>query len=164
MSDEIPVEPDEIESGTGPSDTDPSEDRGDLGVTAGAGLGDDVPAPPLSDNTVFVPETDVGETLRPTLTTAAALLDDPLAEIPYEPDEETPPDPTPLTDKMHGPRGTPKRDAWDALQRERGKAAHAEIMANPAVSAFAQEESRRLEQKAQVQAAFVKAWKEKNKK
>lgn len=140
--------PDEIESGTGPSDTQPSGEAGDLGVTAGAGLGDDVPAPPLSS----------------TLTTAAALLDDPLSDIPYEPDEETPPDPTPLTDKMHGPRGTPKRDEWDALQRERGKAAHAEIMANPAVAAFAQEESRRLEQKAEIQAAFVKAWKEKNKK
>jgi hypothetical protein len=36
------------ESGTGPSDIAPSGERGDLGVTAGAGLGDDVPAPPLS--------------------------------------------------------------------------------------------------------------------
>lgn len=147
MSDEIPVEPDEIESGTGPSDIAPSEERGDLGVTAGAGLGDDEPAPPLSS----------------TLTTAAALLDDPLADIPYEPGE-TPPDPTPLTDKMHGPVGTEKRDAWDALQRERGAAAAAEIAANPAVAAFAQEESRRATQKAEVQAAFVKAWKEKQRK
>lgn len=37
-----------MESGTGPSDIAPSGERGDLGVTAGAGLGDDVPAPPLS--------------------------------------------------------------------------------------------------------------------
>jgi hypothetical protein len=37
------------ESGTGPSDTPPFGEAGDLGVTAGAGLGDDVPAPPLSE-------------------------------------------------------------------------------------------------------------------
>jgi len=36
------------ESGTGPSDTPPSGETGDLGVTAGVGLGDDVPTPPLS--------------------------------------------------------------------------------------------------------------------
>jgi len=95
----------------------------------------------------------------PALTTAAELLaDDPLSSLPVEePDDETPPDPTPLTDKRYGPRGTPKRDEWDALQRSLARNAEAEIAADPMVQQAVAQEAVRTEQKRLVTEAFLKA-------
>jgi hypothetical protein len=99
----------------------------------------------------------------PALTTAAELLaDDPLSSLPVEPeDDETPPDPTPLTDKMHGPRGTPKRDAWDARNRELARIAEAEIASHPMVQQATAHDAVRLAQKKAIQEAFIKAAKAK---
>jgi hypothetical protein len=143
VSDEIPVEP-EIESGTGPSDTAPSEeaDRGagsggdargsssDASVTAGAGLGDDVPAPPLSEDEDEIPPTPE----------EAELRDLPLAE----------------RERIKLERMTPE-------QKARYDGASAEIMSHPAVAAFRTEEDRRFAAKQATQAAFLAAYRKKMK-
>lgn len=118
----------------------------------------------MSEYDDLLPEDETKKIELPPLMTAADLLDDPLAGIPVsDDDEETPPDPTPLTDKAHGVRGTPERDAWEQLQRERREQADAEIAGHPAIVTAMEQEQVRLAQKQAVQEAFVKAWKEKNK-
>jgi hypothetical protein len=101
----------------------------------------------------------------PPLTTARELLDgadDPLASLPVEPpDDETPPDPTPLTDKAWGPRGDARRDERDAKHRELAQKANQEIAAHPGVATATAQEAVRLAQKKAIQEAFVKAHKAK---
>jgi len=85
-----------------------------------------------------------------------------LAGLPQEPeDSETPPDPTPQTDKMHGPRGTPLRDAWDAEQRRKAYEATVELEGMPAYQNFAQAEAEFEERKEAYRDAFVKAQRKK---
>jgi hypothetical protein len=99
----------------------------------------------------------------PALTTAADLMkDDPLSSLPVEPeDDETPPDPTPLTDKKYGARGNPIRDAWDRQQRGAAAQAEREIAAHPMVQQATAHDAVRLAQKKAIQEAFIKAAKAK---
>lgn len=102
----------------------------------------------------------------PALVTASDLLneEDVLASLPREPaDSETPPDPTPLTDKMHGPRGTPERDEWDATERRLAEEATAQLAADPRIQQAMAQEDVRLTQKEQVQAAFLEAFRKRQK-
>jgi len=78
-------------------------------------------------------------------------------------DSETPPDPTPLTDKMHGPRGTPERDEWDATERRLAEEATAQLAADPRIQQAMAQEDVRLTQKEQVQAAFLEAFRKRQK-
>ena len=104
------------------------------------------------------------ESLPPLTTAREMLADDPLSSLPVEdPDEDTPPDPTPLTDKLHGPRGTPARDERDARLREAALKANQEIAAHPMVAESMAHESVRLAQKKAIQEAFIKAQKAKAK-
>jgi len=90
--------------------------------------------------------------------------EDVLASLPREPaDSETPPDPTPLTDKMHGPRGTPERDEWDATERRLAEEATAQLAADPRIQQAMAQEDVRLTQKEQVQAAFLEAFRKRQK-
>lgn len=79
-------------------------------------------------------------------------------EIPPEPDEVTP-----LHDMPLAQREAFKLAQMTPEQRARYDAANAEIFSHPAVAAFAQEEDRRIAAKADVQAAFLKAWHSKKK-
>lgn len=105
---------------------------------------------------------EVEDAPLPTLTTAAALLppeeeadDDEIPPTPEEADLQS----LPLAERERR-----KLAAMSPEQKARYDSAQAQIMSHPAVAAFAQEEERRVTAKAEIQAAFVKAWKEKQKK
>jgi len=54
-----------------------------------------------------------------------------------------------------------ERAAWFGIQRDKARAARGELLRNHTVQSFANEEERRLAEKQQIQAAFVKAQKAK---
>jgi|SRR5215471_10157402 len=79
-------------------------------------------------------------------------------------DEEAPPDPTPLTDRMHGPRGTPHRDEWDAEQRRLAIESTMKLEGMPAYQNFAQAEAEFEQNKIAYREAFLKEHRKKEKK
>ena len=106
----------------------------------------------------------LAEVFGPGEESQGATLPEP-PEIPVgEPEDGVPPDPTPQTDRMHGLRGTPHRDAWDAEQRRKAIEATAELEGMPAYQNFAQAEAEFEERKEAYRAAFLKAYRKKESK
>lgn len=95
-----------------------------------------------------------------------ALLDP--VEPPEEDSDEIPPTPAEAAilsnPSLHERREAAFREMQaDPERKARYDAAQAEIMANPAVAAFAEEEDRRRAEKAATQAAFLAAYRKKQK-
>lgn len=117
----------------------------------------------------YAEEPPKGELVEPPSTNVELVEDgavtrERVIEEPLE--EEIPPEPGAPGDLAVAPlavREAAKLAAMTPEQRERYDAATAELMANPAVAAFAEEEARRFEAKKVTQAAFLAAYKKKQK-
>lgn len=98
----------------------------------------------------------------PKVMTASELIQEPESdEVPPMPGEAG--DLGPLTDLPLAAREAAKLARMTPEQKARYDQANSEIMSHPAVKAFAAEEERRKVDKAAIQAAFIKAHREKKK-